>query len=163
MDLKVHSEKLYNIKVAYLGQNVRTVQDATKIGWKTFPFRNLPPNFNYGHIYHYVVEPVRNGFMEDRDPQIDMDDSVTPKPLGKGRCLLKSGFVENLQHNFDEDKLLYIVRAHVQHVMKNLFPLSVVIFISNAVAYVLSCSYTCKASLMLRCCHVTSVLLMLSD
>lgn len=39
---------------------------------------------------------------------------VTAKPLKKGRNLLKSGFIENLQDNFDELKQQFYVLAHVQ-------------------------------------------------
>lgn len=28
------------------------------LGWKSFPSKTVPKNFNYGHIYHYLLESV---------------------------------------------------------------------------------------------------------
>jgi hypothetical protein len=78
-------------------------------GWRLFPSRNIPPNFNYGHVYFYLVESVASAAniidtSDSDDDQYNTCDTVTAKPLKKGRNLLKSGFVENVQDNFDELK-----------------------------------------------------------
>lgn len=142
-------------------------------GWRTFPSRNLPINFNYGHVYHYLVESIKNVYVpeanvvysdgDNEEDSIDVDDAVTAKPLRKGRWLLKSSFIENTQDNFDQKENLYIIRSHVQHSMKKENPLNVNLFISNASGYIDSASCDCKASSLGRCSHVAAVLLMLSD
>ena len=85
---------------------------------------NLPANFNYGHVYFYLVESaakasnIRDSSDSDEDNLYDNCDTVTAKPLKKGRNLLSSGFVEDVQDNFDEIKHEFYVRAHVQYSMK---------------------------------------------
>ena len=42
-------------------KNSHVIQDFIDIsipgnGWRDFPSRNLPQNFNYGNIYHYLVD-----------------------------------------------------------------------------------------------------------
>ena len=89
--------------------------------------------------------------------------TLTAKPLRKGRGLLRSGFIEDMQDKFTEESNDYAIRAHVQHSMKNLLPLNVHIVLSNASGYVKHASCDCKASLTGRCAHVAAVLLKLSD
>ena len=48
--------------------------------------------FNYGYVYFYFLESVENESNEDVESIAQ--DSVTPKPLKKGRALLESGFSE---------------------------------------------------------------------
>ena len=62
---------------------------------------NLPQNFNYGNIYHYLVESINKVCCHDDyddEEYGDEDESigeVTSKPLKKGTWLLKSGFVHD--------------------------------------------------------------------
>ena len=62
---------------------------------------NLPQNFNYGNIYHYLVESINKVCCHDDyddEEYGDEDESigeVTLKPLKKGTWLLKSGFVHD--------------------------------------------------------------------
>ena len=62
-----------------------------------------PPCLTYGHVYHYLVESISNLFVsrsdDDEAEGINCQDTVTAKPLKKGRGLVKSGFVENIQDN----------------------------------------------------------------
>ena len=139
-------------------------------GWKSFPSRNLPASFNYGHVYHYLVESISNVLLHDEHnlsdddgEGIDCEDTVTAKPLRKGRLLLKSGFVENTEDNYSQESGSYFVRSHVHHSMKREKPLCVNSVISNISGYVKSASCTCRASSIGRCAHVTALLLMLSD
>ena len=95
--------------------------------------------FNYGHVYHHLVESTiglscyRSN--EDADDSSDgednLSDTLTEKPLKKGRNLLKSGFVEDVQDN-ENDKSFFL-RAHVQHSMKKDYPLSTKVVISKEV------------------------------
>ena len=140
-------------------------------GWKIFPSRDIPVNFNYGHVYHYLVESITNILIPDHGQTdeerelsgIDCEDTVTAKPLRKGRWLLKSGFVENVHDNFNSEQGLYIIRGHVHHSMKSEYPLNVHVYISNASGYIKSSGCDCKASSLGRCAHVAAMLLMLSD
>ena len=75
--------------------------------------------------------------------------------------LLKSGFVENVEDNKENE--LYFIRAHVHHSMKNEKPLLVSTTISNLSGYVKGASCDCRASAIERCAHVSALLLMLSD
>ena len=62
---------------------------------------NLPQNFNYGNIYHYLVESINKVCCHDDyddEEYGDEDESigeVTLKALKKGTWLLKSGFVHD--------------------------------------------------------------------
>ena len=62
---------------------------------------NLPQNFNYGNIYHYLVESINKVCCHDDyddEEYGDEDESigeVTLKTLKKGTWLLKSGFVHD--------------------------------------------------------------------
>ena len=35
-----------------------TVPEIPKSGWKVFPSQDIPSLFNYGHVYHYVLESL---------------------------------------------------------------------------------------------------------
>ena len=77
----------------------------------------------------------------------------------KGRKLLDSGFVEDIQDAVDGE--LYYLRAHVHRSMKKELPLSLTINISNKSGFVEKA--TCGASKLERCCHISTLLLMTSD
>ena len=70
---------------------------------------NLPQNFNYGNIYHYLVESINKVCCHDDyddEEYGDEDESiekVTSKPFKKGTWLLKNGFVHDPQDNEDEN------------------------------------------------------------
>jgi hypothetical protein len=122
-------------------------------GWKTFPSRNIQSMFNYGHVYHYLVESVSGMFMDETSDE-DTDgpeivDSSTAKPLRKGRKLLTSDFVENIQDNDDSNS--YYVRAHVHHSMKNEYPLNVATTISKISGSIKNATCTCKARAFGKC------------
>ncbi|XP_066935617.1 uncharacterized protein [Clytia hemisphaerica] len=140
-------------------------------GWRDFPSRNIPANFNYGHVYFYLVESVASAVqnMEDDDTLYDDEnlydtcDTVTAKPLRKGRNLLRSGDVHDIHDNADETKHEYYIRAHVHHSMKGFPPLNVSVTLSNVSGNIKSASCDCKASALDRCVHVAALLLHLSD
>jgi hypothetical protein len=117
VDPKIDGGKWYNLKA----QSTRDVVSLNHLpnrvlpstGWKTFPSRSLPANFNYGHVYFYLIESVDNlfvGFHSDDEDAAGNDttddtitDTITAKALRKGRNLLGSGFVEDIQDNFIEN------------------------------------------------------------
>ena len=87
-------------------------------------------DFNYGNVYHYLVELINkvcclddydDGEYDDEDKSIG---EVTSKPLKKGTWLLKSGFMHDPQDNVYENNKYYILRGQVHHSMKNLLPLN---------------------------------------
>ena len=128
---------------------------------------NLPQNFNYGNIYHYLVESINKVCCHDDyddEEYGDEDDSIgelTLKPLKKGTWLLKSRFVHDPQDNVDENNQYYILRRHVHHSMKNLLPLNTEVCVSIMSGFIKSARCDCKAGLVGRCSHgmVAAVLL----
>ena len=172
VDPKVDGGKWYNIKATSATNNDlqhSTEQALPSSGWKSFPSRNLPENFNYGHVYHYLVESVDDlyvtyGSASDEEDTVESSgDTITARPLRKGRSLLQSGFIEDIQDNFIDNLNEYIVRAHVQHSMKSFLPLNVTVTVSNISGYVKTASCDCIASSLGRCAHIAAVLLKLSD
>ena len=37
-------------------------------GWRSFPSQDIPSLFNYGHIYHYVLESIQTVQLETPPP-----------------------------------------------------------------------------------------------
>ena len=99
------------------------------------------------------------------DARTDSEDFVdcTAKPLKKGRNLLNSGFVENVQ-DYTTNSGDYVLRGHVHHSMKNLLPLlSVTVVTSGCSGNIKKALCTCKASSFDRCAPISALLLYLSD
>ena len=109
--------------------------------------------FNYGHVYFYLVESVVNMNLPS-DARTNGEDFVDcmAKPLKKGRNLLTSGFVDNVQDNTTNSSD-YVLRGHVHHSMKNLLALSVTVVISGCSGNIKKALCTCKASSIDRCAH----------
>ncbi|KAJ7369714.1 hypothetical protein OS493_036996 [Desmophyllum pertusum] len=107
VDPKVDEGKWYDIKAK--SSTSTDTESSTKFpesGWGNFPSRNIPVLFNYGYVYHHLVESVVDLLPDDNnedDEAVDVGDTVTAKPLKKGRGLLKSGFVENCHDNDNDD------------------------------------------------------------
>ena len=105
VDRKVDGEKWYESKKekskqSNSGSHVLPKDFTFPVeGWKIFPSRDIPVNFNYGHVYHYLVESITNILIPDHvqaDEERELsgiycEDTVTPRLLCKG-----SGFVENV-------------------------------------------------------------------
>ena len=106
--------------------------------WKVFPNTNIPSMFNYGHIYHYLVEEVVNvtlcGDTVDEDGDVESTDDTTAKPLRKGKGLFQSGFVTDVQDCHDNS--YYYTRSHVHHSMKNDIPLNASATISKISGFI---------------------------
>ena len=129
MDRTIHAGKWYNLKTEDSASikntssktSTASLGDLPTDGWRLFPSKNLPANFNYGHVYFYLVESaakasnIPGSSDSDEDNLYDNCNTVTAKPLKKGR---NSGFVENVQDNFDEIKHeFYDVCAHVHKIL----------------------------------------------
>ena len=126
----------------------------------SIPFKKYAIMFNYVQVYFYLVESVVNMNLPS-DARTDGEDFVdcTAKPLKKGRNLLNSGFVENVQDNTTNSGD-YVLRGHVHHSMKNLLPLSVGrVVISGCSGSIKKALCTCKASSFDRCAHISALLL----
>ena len=168
-DLKANKNETADNLNSTTSTSKSIVIDLPTDGWRVFPSQNIPSNFNYGHVYFYLVESVSSASniedseSDDGDNLYDTCDTVTAKPLKKGRNLLKSGFIENIHDNFNEPKQEYLLRAHVQHSMKNMLPLNVCIVVSAASGNVKIGLCDCKASALGRCAHIAALLLKLSD
>ena len=69
--------------------------DLSTDGWRLFPSKNVRANFNYGHVYFYLVESaakasnIPNSSDSDEDNLYANCDTVTVKPLKKGSFVAK--------------------------------------------------------------------------
>ena len=137
-------------------------------GWTAFPSVDIPEMFNYGNSYHYLIESIAEfgiTYDYDSDKEIDSDDdsgyTTTEKPLRKGRKLIESEFVVDLQDNSND--IYYFLRAHVHHSMKNEYPLNASVVLSKASGFVVKASCDCRSRALNRCTHIAAVLLTLVD
>jgi len=123
-----------------------------------FPSQNIPANFNYGHIYHYLLESVvlldQDGKKEDTDLS-----HMTSKSLTKVEQYVKSGSISDIMDTCRNGN--YYLKGKVAASMRNEFR-NVHITISIIGGAVLDASCTCPASALGRCNHVAALLLMLN-
>ncbi|XP_071166179.1 uncharacterized protein [Mytilus edulis] len=162
IDINIDQGKWYDIKLGKVKpESVKKNQPAIPpvLGWKTFPSRPIPVNFNYGHIYHYLLESVvllgEDGKQEDTDLS-----HMTSKPLTKGEQYVKSGSVTNIMDN-SKGSDLYFIKGKVDASMRKEHRI-VHITLSSISGAVLDASCTCPASCLGRCNHVAALLLMLN-
>ena len=113
VDPNIDGGKWYNLKTEDSASvkktssrtSVASLGDLPTDGWRLFSSKNVPANFNYGHVYFYLVESaakasnIPDSSDTDEDNIYDNCNTVTAKPLKKGRNSLSSGFVENAQDN----------------------------------------------------------------
>lgn len=176
VDPKVDKGKWYELKKK--GGSLTTAASAAKTsslaaafpsdGWSVFPSVDIPEMFNYGNTHHYMIESIADFGLKSEDyafssNEDDSDDdsgyTTTETPLRKGRWLIKSGYVVDLQDNQNDKH--YFLRAHVHHSMKNEYPLNVSVALSKASGFVIKASCDCRSKALNRCAHVASVLLTL--
>ena len=92
-------------------ENLQSNVTVLKDEWRKFPSRNLPSNFNYSHVYHYLIESVSDVYVDvsvtkgsdDEDECSESQGTVTSKPLNKEVHLLKSEFIHDSQDNMDRN------------------------------------------------------------
>ena len=139
-------------------------------GWRPFPSKTLPKHFNYGNIYHYLVESVTSVDFsiacndnddndEDQTGQ-SSEDLHTSKSFTKGRNLFRSGHVKNMEDS--QQKEHYFLKATVQasYSQKSY---SVTVTISEHSGTIKEASCTCSAAGLGRCAHVAALLYALED
>ena len=130
------------------------------------PSENIPVNFNYEHVYYYTIESVNNLFLpnsgmgtlhqnKNLDDKIDDEDTVTAKPLRKGHCLVRSGFLENMEDCRTNEN--YLLCGHVHNSMKAEKPLKVFVTLSSITGFVKFTQCDCRAAALGRCAHMTAV------
>ena len=137
-------------------------------GWKTFPSASMPQLFNYGHIYHHLIEsavfvkPTATPADGSDDPDDDMTlDVGTEKPMRKGRVYFKSGHVENM-FDCETAKFFFVkCRCMASYDVNRLYHVTVTL--SKDSGYVKDASCDCKASALGRCNHVAGLLFALLD
>jgi hypothetical protein len=127
-------------------------------GWNIFPSQTIPANFNYGHIYHYLLESVvllgQDGKKEDTDLS-----HMTSKSLAKGEQYVKSDSISDIMDACRNGN--YYLKGKVAASMRNEFR-NVHITISIISGAVLDSSCTCPASARGHCNHVAALLIMLN-
>jgi hypothetical protein len=127
-------------------------------GWNIFLSQTIPANFNYGHIYHYLLESVvllgQDGKKEDTDLS-----HMTSKSLAKGEQYVKSDSISDIMDACRNGN--YYLKGKVAASMRNEFR-NVHITISIISGAVLDASCTCPASALGHCNHVAALLLMLN-
>ena len=130
------------------------------------PSENIPVNFNYEHVYYYTIESVSNLFLpnsgmgtlhqnKNLDDNIDDEDTVTAKPLRKGHCLVRSGFLENTEDCRTNEN--YLLCDHVHNSMQAEKPLKVFVTLSSITGFVKFTQCDCRAAALGRCAHMTAV------
>ena len=110
VDPKIDNGKWYDIKKTKTIGLCDDSHDHTTPSavWNPFPSLDVPKMFNYGHIYHYLVESIANFCTktEGDDSSSNSDNesgfTSTAKPLRKAQLLLKSDFLEQLEDNSND-------------------------------------------------------------
>ncbi|CAC5403327.1 unnamed protein product [Mytilus coruscus] len=165
IDFSVDGGKWYDIKYESVKKETSAEKNKNPalppvLGWKQFPNNPIPQNFNYGHIYHYLLESVvllnEDGKKEDTDLS-----HMTSKPLTKGEQYVKSGSVTNIMDTVKRGTCYYFLKAKVDASMKK-EQRTVHVTLSNVSGAVLDASCTCPASALGRCNHVAAVLLFIN-
>lgn len=172
LDVSIDDGKWFAAKVLKDSQKTEcTRQSNTQIpvipltGWDNFQSRDIPPYFNYGHIYHYALESIKTVPAAAKD-DVDEDDHglghMTDKPLKNARKYVDSGFVHDVMDAKSEEH--YFLRAHVWPSMRTDLPHNVFVVLSNTSGAVIhgSCE-PCKVAALGRCSHVVAVLLHVLD
>lgn len=96
-------------------------------GWHSFPSKALPKHFNYGNIYHYLVESVTSFDSIELCSDTDSDtetgqrshDVHTSKPFTKGRNLFRSGHVKNMEDNQQKNHYFLKATVHASYSQKS--------------------------------------------
>ncbi|EDO36489.1 predicted protein [Nematostella vectensis] len=106
--LKVDGGKWYAMKASKLNLNTQgALQDESSqalcTDWKMFPSQDIPAMYNYGHLYHYLVESLQNEFLDlaDEDKSDSEGSGTENADLSILRLLVRK-FKENLQEQSDK-------------------------------------------------------------
>ncbi|XP_048747533.2 uncharacterized protein LOC125659796 [Ostrea edulis] len=94
IDLGIDDGKWHDIKKAPVHPD-NQVPLLPISGWKKFPANHVPKHFNYGHIYHYLVESLSAyGMTDENSTDTDEEkheegDVHTSKSFTKGKFIQK--------------------------------------------------------------------------
>lgn len=171
----VHLSNFFHQLLSQLSQH--NIQFPSE-GWRTFPSVGIPRMFNYGNIYHHLVESMPLYWNED---EVEMDsedesDSIEDessdvqedpfdeeystvnetKKLRRGLQFLKSKYVRKVQDTYVGR--CYFVKAQVRASME-CEAYKVKVAISTTSGNISICTCTCKQQSLGRCSHVSAVLL----
>lgn len=123
--------------------------------WRAFPNSGIPNVFNYGHIYHYIVESVQGVEQDDSDCDDSTLDCHTAKPLRRGKQFYDSGNVTEMKDNKSDH--YYHVKAKVLASMRQV-KYCVTVTLSANSGFVQDASCECRSSALARCSHVAALL-----
>ena len=172
IDVTIDSGKWYEVKLKKQTQAIpeqtmpfggNTIQNSK---WHTFPTNSIPSMFNYGYIYHYIIESMPslpNSEAVDKDDladAIDCQSSTTAKPLTRGQQYVDSKYVADVMDT--EDNGFYYLKANV-HASMISQRYSVQVQLSKSSGAVTDARCECKASALRRCSHIAALLLYLSE
>ena len=130
----------------------------------------MPKHFNYGNIFHYLVENVTSVDFSiacsdnddnDEDQTGQSSENLhTSKSFTKGRNLFRSGHVKNMEDS--QQKEHYFLKATVQasYSQKSY---SVTVTISEHSGTIKEASCTCSAAGLGRCAHVAALIFAILD
>ena len=162
IDVKIDGGKWFQSKYATLKKDASERKNPALppiLGWKPFPSQQIPKNFNYGHIYHYLLESVTLISDDGRKEDTNLAH-MTSKPLTKGEQYVKSGSVTSIMDTIKSGTNNYFLKAKVDASMKQ-EQRTVHVTLSNVSGAVLDGSCTCPGSALGRCNHVAALLLFL--
>jgi len=152
-------------------------------GFETFPSREIPNDFNFGSVFHYLIEsrPTLQcdetsigsyQDSEDEEERLEVTDVYMKDPFYDPKCkqfmhakvlrrglqYVKSGWIKGLQDCANDR--YYYVKAHVRAAMdaRAYWVYITISKITGGVCQV-TCGYPCTATANGRCSHVSASLL----
>ncbi len=133
-------------------------------GWIAFKPESLPQLFNFGHVYHWLVESIPN-VAADSDTSHCNDDPcdssyTTLKQLTRGRQYVTSGFIHDILSQSSNDLVHFKTKVDAS-MKKDLY--NVTVSMSKISGAIKDASCHCKASSLCRCSHIAALLLKLTD
>ena len=132
----------------------------------------MPKHFNYGNIFHYLVENVTSvdfsiACSDNDDNDEDQtgqssEDLHTSKSFTKERNLFRSDHVKNMEDS--QQKEHYFLKATVQaSYSQKSYSVTATIPVSEHSGTIKEASCTCSAAGLGRCAHVAARLFALED
>lgn len=154
------------VSVSLVHQDLKIPQS----GWTQFPSGDIPKMFNYGHIYHHIIESpqlsrtdlVHQNESDDDDAAEDSLDVGTEKPMRKGIVFFKSGHVQSMMNCVSEDNC-YFCKCKCLSSFAPKKTYDVCVCLSKDSGFVKGASCNCKASALGRCNHVAALLFAILD
>ena len=148
IDIAVDGGKWFQMKLGNIQQAPTLQVPVAPIqGWKIFPSTiTIPPNYNYGHIHHHIVESVQIITQDQLSSDDDGDTAIdlhTAKPLVKGKRFFTSGHVTKMQDA--ESASHYFVKAKVMASYKTNKLYDTTCSMSKASGFIVDASCICES------------------